>query len=77
MSLFFKEPKPRTKNVDIWVDDPRYGVMMQDNVPAGDPGYTQLSYSKEMNVRELVDKLCNALGLPENTKHVEIEISFE
>lgn len=78
MSLFFKEIKPkRAKILSVWVDDPRYGAMIEDNVQKGAPGYTQLKYSDEIEARKLISQLCDILKLPKGLKKIEVEISFE
>lgn len=75
MNLFFKEMTP-SKNLSIWVDNPNYGVMLEDN-SADDLGFSQLKYTDELEVRHLVNKLCKLLKLPKEVMHVEIDISFK
>lgn len=74
---FFKKRFESGRDINIWVDDPNYGVIIEDDVPVGEPRYSTLKYSEEREVRELVARLCDILKLPKNANLVEIDISFK
>ena len=76
MNLFFSEPRS-SKSISIWIDDPRYGVMLEDNVPNDMPSFSRMRYSDEKVVRELIEKLVKKLGLPADISEIELDISFK
>lgn len=75
MSFFFK--KRSTTDLNIYVDDPNYGVIIQDDVPVGDPCYTSLKSVEEKEVRKIIDRLCKILNLPSDIELLEVDISFK
>lgn len=76
MSFFKKQPE-LGRDINLWVDDPNFGCLIEDDVPVGDPRYSALKYSEEREVREMIARLCEILKLPKDIQLIEVDISFK